>query len=448
MTANPVASHPNPRGYPSTSTHSGPLSEESTLASLTEALLAEVPTLQRTDPVARPDVDDHALVRLVNHIIAAALEHDASDLHIEPQPEELHVRIRRDGILHPLVNLPTTVARAFIARLKIMGNLDIAERRLPQDGRVTFEHEGASVDLRISTLPTLHGEKAVLRLLKRADVIPGLEQLGFLDDTLTMLRSMIALPHGLLLMTGPTGSGKSFTAFSILKALATPSVNILTIEDPVEYQLPSLQQTQVNTKAGLTFARALRAFLRQDPDIILVGEIRDAETAQIALEAAMTGHLVLATLHTNDAPSTVTRLTELGVERFQLASALIGVIAQRLVRAPCSACGTDSRRDPKQRPFPFSQAHVDFATMEQPIQVSSDACRSCGGSGFRGRRPLHEVLEVNDEIEESILKGESAREIRRAAREAGMRTLREDGLIKAEQGRVVAADVMAMTTQR
>jgi type IV pilus assembly protein PilB len=388
-------------------------------------------------------IDDNALVKVVNNIIRDALINDMSDIHIEPRPDKVVVRVRKDGSLREYMTMPKATAGAMAARIKIMGGLNIAERRVPQDGRVRFKDRTAEVDLRLSTLPTVYGEKCVMRLLKKATSIPEIEQLGFAPYNFQRFSDVIQKPYGMFLITGPTGSGKSFTTFSILKRIATPDVNVTTIEDPVEYEIPGISQTQVNIKAGLDFARALRAFLRQDPDIIMVGEIRDHETAKIAMEAALTGHLLIATLHTNDAPGAVVRLTEMGIEPFNVSASLIGVLAQRLVRKVCRDCRVEYTPEENViRRLDMHERDLKGKTLFRGV-----GCEKCGGSGYNGRYAIHELLIVDDTLEGAIVREASALEIRDLAMKNGMRTLRQDGVYKAFEGITTLEEVLARTAE-
>ncbi|ADI15448.1 ATPase, T2SS/T4P/T4SS family [Truepera radiovictrix] len=387
-------------------------------------------------------LDDTALVKVVNNIIREAVFNDISDIHIEPYPDKVLVRVRKDGALREYMSLPRGVAGAVAARIKIMGRLNIAERRLPQDGRVRFKDKNLEVDLRLSTLPTVYGEKVVMRLLKRASAIPDIEQLGFADYNFERFTDTIQKPYGIFLITGPTGSGKSFTTFSILKRIATPDVNVTTVEDPVEYEIPGINQTQVNVKAGLTFASALRAFLRQDPDVIMIGEIRDTETAKIAVEAALTGHLVIATLHTNDATGAVTRLAEMGVEPFNISASLLGVLAQRLVRKVCAACRVAYTPDVDTlRRLGLAPEALQGATLYRGV-----GCTQCGGSGYNGRHAIHELFTVDAAAQRAIVQGRSSSELKELAVAAGMKTLRDDGVFKALAGITTLEEVLARTT--
>lgn len=388
-------------------------------------------------------LDDNAVVKLVNSIIREAFLQDASDIHIEPRQSDILVRIRIDGTLREYMRLPKGAGPAIASRIKIMANLDIAERRLPQDGRVRYRDRSIDLDLRLSTLPTVYGEKIVMRLLRKAADIPEIEQLGFAPDVFQRFEDVISKPYGIFLITGPTGSGKSFTTFSILKRIATPDKNTTTIEDPVEYEIPGINQTQVNPVAGLTFAKALRSFLRQDPDIIMVGEIRDSETAKIATEAALTGHLVIATLHTNDAAGAVTRLDEMGVELFNISAALVGVLAQRLVRKICEHCKIQVEPDPTVlRRLELSREELRGKTL-----YKGTGCDKCSGTGYKGRTAIHELMVLDDEIRRAIVEGQSATQIKEIARRGGMKTLREDGIQKAFLGLTTLEEVMARTNE-
>lgn len=356
--------------------------------------------------------DDHIVIRVVDDLLTQAVTMDASDVHLEPGRSGLVVRFRVDGSLRVVSQLPSAAQPALTARLKVMADLDVAERRTPQDGRFRFDASRPPVDVRMSTLPALHGETVVLRLLKTNAAIPELEALGFGDDNLVRFLEVLSRPHGLLLITGPTGSGKSLTTFSALKRRATSAINACTLEDPVEYELPGLNQTQVNRKTGLDFASGLRALLRQDPDVLMIGEIRDRETAQMAVRAAMTGHLVIATLHTNDAVTAVSRLLDMGVEAIDLSAALSGVLAQRLVRVRCQAC-------------------------------RGNGCQACHGLGLKGRMALHEFLHADRDFRAGIQHRYGVDALRDLAEKSGMRTLLDDGLAKVEAGLTTFAEVRA-----
>ncbi|MEX2501989.1 MAG: ATPase, T2SS/T4P/T4SS family, partial [Trueperaceae bacterium] len=410
---------------------------------LATALLEEVGSAPQEQQEDTSAIDDNALVKVVNNIIRESILGDFSDIHVEPRPDKVIIRVRRDGTLREYMTMPKATAGALAARIKIMGGLNIAERRLPQDGRVRFKDRSTEVDLRLSTLPTVYGEKCVMRLLKKAASIPEIEELGFADYNLQSFKDVIQKPYGMFLITGPTGSGKSFTTFSILKRVAVPEVNVTTVEDPVEYEIPGINQTQVNVKAGMDFARALRAFMRQDPDIIMVGEIRDHETAKISMEAALTGHLLIATLHTNDAAGAITRLTEMGIEPFNVSASLIGVLAQRLVRKVCEACKVEYTPEPDV----LRRLEMDGAEIEGKKLVRGVGCEKCGGSGYNGRHGIHELLVVGDEVEGAIVRDASAMELRNVAMAQGMRTLRQDGIHKAFQGITTLEEVLARTAE-
>ncbi|SMB95603.1 type II/IV secretion system protein [Deinococcus hopiensis] len=388
-------------------------------------------------------LDDNAVVRVVDNLIREAALQEASDIHIEPTQTSLRVRYRVDGALREQPELPKGSAQSVLARIKIMGNLDIAERRIPQDGRVRFRKGSIDMDLRLSTLPTVYGEKAVMRLLQKAENIPEVEQLGFSGHNFQRYLDVIDRPNGIFLVTGPTGSGKSFTSFSTLKRIAKPEKNTSTIEDPIEYEIPGIVQSQVNMAAGMTFARALRAFLRQDPDIIFVGEIRDAETAKIATEAALTGHLVLATLHTNDAPGAITRLEEMGVEHFNIAASVAGVLAQRLVRRVCTECKQPTNADPEVlRRLGVNEAEVRGATL-----MRGSGCARCGGTGYKGRMGIHELMVIDEPLRRAIGAGKTAADLRDVAiGESNMRSLRQDGIEKALTGITTLEEVLAVTS--
>ncbi|MBS1857758.1 MAG: type II secretion system ATPase GspE [Acidobacteria bacterium] len=375
------------------------------------------------------------VIRLVNAMIADAVEKRASDIHIEPFEKEFRVRFRIDGVLFNQENPPRELKAAIISRLKLMAKLNIAERRLPQDGRIKIKILGREVDLRVSSLPTLYGESVVMRLLDRsAGDFYDLRRLGFDDHMLARMEYFTSLPHGIFLVTGPTGSGKSTTLYSALKRINLPDKKIITIEDPVEYQMDGINQLHVNPQIGLTFASGLRHIVRQDPDVIMVGEIRDRETADIAIRAALTGHFVFSTLHTNDAPSAVTRLTDMGIENYLITSSLVGVLAQRLVRVICPNC--------KQR------AGMALNPEGEPVETWRGAgCEECGGRGYSSRMGIFELMEVNDEMRKLIMNGQDAGVLTRAARKDGMRNLREDGWRKIRDGLTTVAEVMRVTQE-
>ena len=404
--------------------------------------LAERNKTQQSQEIDLAVADESAIVQVVDSLIREAALQDASDIHIETTDEGVKVRYRIDGALRDQNSFPKGAAQQIMARLKIMGHLDIAERRIPQDGRIRFKKGSIDLDLRLSTLPTVYGEKAVMRLLQKASNIPELEQLGFSEYNYARYTEIIERPNGIFLVTGPTGSGKSFTCFSTLKRIAKPEKNTTTIEDPIEYEVPGIVQSQVNNTTGMTFARALRAFLRQDPDIIFVGEIRDQETAKIAVEAALTGHMVLATLHTNDAPGAVTRLEEMGVENFNISASVMGVLAQRLVRRVCSECKQPTNADPEVlRRLGISEREIRGANL-----MRGAGCPRCGGTGYKGRMGIHELMVIDDALRRAIGAGRPAAEIRDIAlNESGLRSLRQDGIEKALQGLTTLEEVLAVT---
>ena len=410
------------------------------IEALTKAVMEEVGADHGQTEVDTA-VDDNALVRIVNSIIRDAAIEDASDIHVEPKPDRVLIRLRKDGVLRDYMTMPRSTAAALLSRIKIMGGLNIAERRVPQDGRVRFRDRTLQIDLRLSTLPTVYGEKAVMRLLKRASDIPEIEGLGFRKANFDRFVEIIEQPYGIFLITGPTGSGKSFTSMSILKRLATPEVNVLTVEDPVEYEIPGISQTQVNPRAGLTFANALRSILRQDPDIIMVGEIRDEETARISLESALTGHLVVATLHTNDAASAITRLGEMGIETFNTSASLLGVLAQRLLRRICTECKTPVATDP----VLLKRLGLNEAAVEGQQFYTGRGCDACHGTGYDGRVAVHELLTIDGPLRRAIVRDVSAFELKELAIERGMKTLREDALAKALDGITTLEEVLART---
>jgi type IV pilus assembly protein PilB len=381
--------------------------------------------------------------KLVNLVLLQSIRDKASDVHFEPFEDEFKMRYRIDGILFEMVPPPKHVAMAISSRIKVMSNLDIAERRLPQDGRIELLVEGRPVDLRVSVLPTMFGESVVLRVLDRAQVNLDLTQLGLRDDDLTLVRQLIGKPHGIIIVTGPTGCGKTTTLYSALRELNTPEVKILTSEDPVEYDIDGLIQCQIKADIGLTFARCLRHFLRQDPDIILVGEIRDLETAQISVQSSLTGHLVFSTLHTNDAPSSIARLLDLGMEPFLLTATLEAVIAQRLVRRICDNC--------KEEFSPTEQQLMELGLLPEDVAGRTlfygRGCDYCNHTGYRGRRGIFETMVLDDDLRDLIMKHASTSILRQQARKRGMRTLREAGLLALYDGITTIEEVVRETLQ-
>jgi type IV pilus assembly protein PilB len=383
----------------------------------------------------RETADDAPVVKLVNQIVAQAVERGASDVHLAPDGHEVRVRVRVDGILQDITTVPRRMAAGVVSRVKIMAELDIAERRLPQDGRVSLAVDGRHIDLRVVTLPSVHGESIVMRILDKDSVVMKLDKLGMGSEERERFERAFHETHGAVLVTGPTGSGKSTTLYAALLALNTPEKNIITVEDPVEYQVEGLTQVQVSAKVGLTFATGLRAMVRADPDVIMVGEIRDRETAQIAVESALTGHLVLSTLHTNDAPSAITRLTEMGIEPFLVASAVDCVLAQRLARMLCANCKARTIIPAKVLRENGYKALVDLEAYEPT------GCRRCGGTGYRGRLGIYEVMTLSADTRRMTLERRSADEIREVALREGMRALRDDGLEKVRQGLTSIAEL-------
>jgi type IV pilus assembly protein PilB len=387
----------------------------------------------------RETADDAPVIKLVNSIIAQGVEDGASDIHFEPDGRDMRVRFRVDGVLQESTRIPRRMVAGTVSRVKIMANLDIAEKRVPQDGRVSLTVEGHAIDLRIVTMPHVEGEGLVMRILDKTQALIGLDQLGMAPQSEMMFEDGFRRSYGAVLVTGPTGSGKSTTLYAALNEINEPQRNIITIEDPVEYQLRGVNQLQVNLKAGLTFASGLRSMLRADPDVIMVGEIRDAETAKIAVESALTGHLVLSTLHTNDAPSAITRLTEMGIEPFLTASAVCTVVAQRLVRQLCTYC--------KQRAL-LSVSSLERAGFNVAFDLEAYdpvGCSRCGGSGYKGRTGLYEVMVMTEEIRDLTVERASADDITKVAVSQGMRPLRADGFEKVKNGVTSIAEVARVT---
>lgn len=379
-------------------------------------------------------VDEAPVVKLVNTIITRAINERASDIHIEPGERDLRIRFRIDGVLHESMSTPRAIANAMVSRLKIMADINIAERRIPQDGRMSLKVAGKQVDLRVATLPSVYGEKVVLRILDRSSVMLELTDLGFGARNLERFQEAYERPYGAILVTGPTGSGKSTTLYATLNVLNDPKVNIITVEDPVEYRLGGITQIQVNRKAGLTFASALRSILRADPDVVLIGEIRDRETAKIAIEAALTGHLVLSTLHTNDSSSSIGRLIEMEVEPYLVASSIDGILAQRLARRLCEKCKVTT---------PPVAEEFEKLGLEAPKEVySPEGCGSCANTGYRGRLALHEILLVDEEIQRLAVERRPSDEIKAAALAAGMTTLWQDGIEKVATGVTSLEEIM------
>ncbi len=384
--------------------------------------------------------DKQSIVKLVNLIIARAIREKASDIHIEPDETCLRTRFRIDGMLQEVMSLPQSFEAATVSRCKVMAELDIAEKRIPQDGRIKLQLGNKEIDLRVSTYPTLRGEKVVMRILDKSSVIYGLEDLGFSDDTLQKFSKLIIKPNGIILVTGPTGSGKTSTLYASLQCIKDPTINIVTIEDPVEYQLAGINQGQINPKAGFTFAGGLRSILRQDPDVIMVGEIRDYDTAEIAIRAALTGHLVFSTLHTNDSAGAMTRLVDMGVEPFLVASSLIGVMAQRLVRTICNDC--------KEEFVPsaalIKRSKLLYQAGKTKVYLGK-GCEMCNHTGYKGRTTITELLVPNERIKELIVEKSATSVIKNEAMKQGMRTLRQDGLGKVLRGITTLSEVIRVS---
>ncbi|MCX5713046.1 MAG: GspE/PulE family protein, partial [Candidatus Omnitrophica bacterium] len=383
--------------------------------------------------------EEAPVIKLVNLIIMQAVKDKASDIHVEPGEEKVLIRFRIDGILHEIQQIPKHLQSALASRVKVMAKMDISEIRNPQDGRIQLKMESKSLDLRVSTFPTMHGENIVMRILDKSSVILGLKELGFAKNDLAEFDKIVRHPNGIVLVTGPTGSGKTTTLYAALSAINSIEKNIITIEDPVEYEIPLIRQTQVNPRAGLTFANGLRSILRQDPDIIMVGEIRDKETADIAIQASLTGHLVLSTLHTNDAASSLTRLIDMGIEPFLIASSVIGILAQRLVRVICPKC--------KEKYMPSDEIIKDLG-LDQKIELfRGKGCMHCRNTGFTGRIGIFELLTVTEEIKNMVTSKRSANEIKKKALEQGMRVLRDDGMEKVKSGITTAEEVLRVTEE-
>jgi len=407
----------------------------------------ELENLQDTLEEAEQDVDlaqvgevvadDAPIVRFVNLVITQAIQDRASDIHVEPAEKDLRIRYRIDGVLHEMQRANKSIQNGVISRLKIMADMDIAERRKPQDGRLSVTHQGRKIDLRVAALPTVWGEKIVMRVLDNSTATMDLEDLGIRPENYAIYETSFRKPYGMILVTGPTGSGKSTTLYATLNQVSRPEINVITVEDPVEYRIPGINQVQVNVKAGLTFAAALRSILRADPDVVLLGEIRDGETAQIAIEAALTGHLVLSTLHTNDAPSAITRLIEMDIEPFLVGSAIDCVVAQRLARRLCSKCREEYQPMPAEV-LRFVPDHVGpLPTLHRAV-----GCSACSNTGYKGRLALHEIMPVTEEIERLAVQRASSAEIARVAQQSGMQTLIMDGWAKVLAGQTTIEELL------
>jgi len=419
-------------------------------ATVMETIVDRIDETSEPDETDLTDDPDHLgdlasgapVIRLVNLIIQRAVESGASDIHIEPFEEDLVVRYRIDGILHNVEAPPKKMQAAVVSRIKIMARQDIAEKRLPQDGRIRTRISGKDIDMRVSTLPTVYGESVVMRILDRSAVLIELEELGFPETELEQFNTLIRKPYGMVLVTGPTGSGKTTTLYGALDKINTPDKKIITIEDPVEYQMKGINQIQVRPNIGLTFQNGLRSIVRQDPDILMVGEIRDFETAEIAIQAALTGHMVFSTVHTNDSAGSITRLLDMGVEHYLISSALAGVLAQRLVRILCKKCRKEVPADPETMKIISAVGKGGLATVYRET-----GCPACSHTGYRGRTGIYELLVVSDNIRNLILKKTSAHIIKEEARREGMITLREDGFRKAGEGITSLSEVVRVTTE-
>ena len=381
------------------------------------------------------------IIRIVNAIISKAIKMGASDIHIEPYMKIVRVRLRVDGVLMEIKQIPKSVSNPIVSRIKIMSDLDIAEKRLPQDGRFRIRSGGRDIDFRVSTLPTVYGEKIVMRILDKGNLKINLEEFGLEKDELEKIHKALSSPYGMILVTGPTGSGKSTTLYSCLNRLNTPDVNISTAEDPVEYELMGINQVHCKSEIGLDFASALKSFLRQDPDIIMVGEVRDKETAEICIKAALTGHLVLSTLHTNDAPGSIHRLMNMGIEPFMISSSLVMIIAQRLARKSCPFC-REEKSYPKQT---FQALELDYDRYRNKKYYAGVGCPKCNGTGYKGRIGLYEIMVIDDDLRDLISKGANTTVLMDKAIENGMRTLRAQALRKAEIGDLTLEEVLRVT---
>ncbi len=385
--------------------------------------------------------EDNQVIKLLNLVLLQAIRDRASDIHFEPFENEFKMRYRIDGVLYEMVPPPKHLGPAIVSRIKVMSEMDIAERRLPQDGRIELKVGGSPVDLRVAVLPTIYGESVVMRVLDRSNVQLSLDRVGFRDDDLAKFRQLIHRPNGIVIVTGPTGSGKTTTLYAALAELNDIETKILTSEDPVEYDIDGLCQCQINTDVGLTFAKCLRSFLRQDPDVILVGEIRDLETAQIAVQASLTGHLVMSTLHTNDAPSSIIRLVDLGLEPFLLTATMEGIVAQRLVRKICEGC--------KEEYTPSEEELMELDLLPEDVKGRTfhrgGGCDKCNGSGYKGRMALFEIMTMDDEMRELVMKEASTNTLRDFARRRGMRSLRESGLLAIYEGQSTIDEVVRET---
>ena len=415
-----------------------------------EKIIEDIDNIPEYQADAEEDIDhlrdlasEAPVIRLVNLIITKAIDLKASDIHFEPFETQFRIRYRVDGVLHDAEAPPKRLQSAIISRVKIMAKMNIAERRLPQDGRIMVKVKGKEIDFRVSTVPTIHGESVVLRILDKTSIVLDIEKLGFPHDILADFDQCIQNPHGILLVTGPTGSGKTTTLYCALEKINSPDKKIVTVEDPVEYQLKGVNQIQVKPAIGLTFANSLRSIVRQDPDVILIGEIRDAETAEIAIHSALTGHLVFSTLHTNDAASAITRLIDMGIEDYLLTSTLIGILAQRLVRVTCPSCQEEFTCDDAL----LKQLGVPAEEASRMKMVKPRGCAECGFTGYRGRTGIFEFLRVTDEIRALILQRKDSQVLKELARQRGMRTLRQDGWLRVKEGVTTVQELLRVTQE-
>lgn len=421
----------------------GPENAEDLIEGISEESLDKL-AHEFDEPKDLLEADDEApVIRLINGILFQAVKDRASDIHIEPFDRELAVRYRIDGLLYKVLSPPKALHASMVSRVKIMASLDIAEKRLPQDGRIRIKIAGKEIDIRVSVLPTAFGERVVMRLLDKTAVVLRLEDIGLGGQRLESFKNLIEKPNGILLVTGPTGSGKTTTLYSALSRINSEDINIITVEDPIEYQIRGIGQIQVNPKIQLTFAAGLRSILRQDPDVIMVGEIRDGETAEIAIQASLTGHLVFSTLHTNDAASAVTRLIEMGIEPFLVSSSIHAILAQRLVRILCPDCKTPYRPDDAE----LGQLGLKREGLEGGVLYRAAGCDGCKNTGYRGRTGIYELLAITDNIRAEVMKGSDAATIKKAAVAKGMLTLREDGANKALRGVTSAEEVIRVTQE-
>jgi type IV pilus assembly protein PilB len=410
------------------------------LAGSVEDLIKNIGPVEVTPPVPTGvPLEEAPIVKLVNLLVLRAAVERASDIHVEPTEKNVRVRYRVDGIMHDVSVAPLALLSSIVTRIKVLARMDIAESRVPQDGRFEVKTEEKDIDIRVSSFPTIYGESMVMRLLDKGSVLFGLEELGFSKENLKGFEEIIKRPYGIVLVTGPTGSGKTTTLYATLNHIVTPEKNIMTIEDPVEYELAGIRQSQINPKAGLEFANALRSIVRQDPDVVLVGEIRDLETARIAIQAALTGHLVFSTLHTNDAAGTLTRLMDMGIEPFLTASSVAAAIAQRLIRTICTRCKI------AYEPSKDLVEKLGFDPKKEYKFYRGKGCKNCRGTGYKGRTGIFETIIVDEKIRELILRKASTDEIKQATVRAGMRTLREDGLLKVLEGKTTVDEVMRVT---